>query len=271
MDFTFGTMGNHQDASFDPESFERVFWQACFDAGEAKTQDEYVIRSYAQEALEILAQTSEVFTTPQLIKSATDVLRAHGLQSAARLFEKHYLSSSPSMPSSYGSSEIPSTPPIASVPASSASGMAGEPYTPRRRRLNEERKAITHKFQLGTLEGYLTVGLYDDGQPGEIFLNMNKDGSMVSGLMDAVATSISIGLQYGVPLKILVKKFINMSFEPAGTTQNPNIPEVKSVMDYVGRWLALKFLTPEDRQSVGLYATEDASRQSSFIDHVSRI
>ena len=129
------------------------------------------------------------------------------------------------------------------------------PNAPRRHRLNEERKAITHKFQIGTHEGYLTVGLYDDTrQPGEIFLRMSKEGSVMSGLVDAFATSISIGLQYGVPLKVFVNKFASMRFEPSGATQNPNIPTAKSIVDYVFRWLALKFLTPEERQTVGIYA-----------------
>jgi len=126
----------------------------------------------------------------------------------------------------------------------------------RRQRLNEERKAITHKFQVGKYEGYITVGLYDDTrQPGEIFLTMNKEGSMMSGLVDAFATSISIGLQYGVPLKVFVDKFSNMRFEPSGLTQNPNIPEAKSIVDYVFRWLAMKFLTPEERQSLAMFDT----------------
>jgi len=123
----------------------------------------------------------------------------------------------------------------------------------RRHRLNEERKAITHKFQVGKHEGYITVGLYDDTrQPGEIFITMSKEGSMMSGLVDAFATSISIGLQYGVPLKIFVYKFVHMRFEPSGVTENPNIPEAKSIVDYVFRWLSIKFLTPEERQSITL-------------------
>jgi ribonucleoside-diphosphate reductase alpha chain len=154
---------------------------------------------------------------------------------------------------------------------------AGENYVPRRRRLNEERKAVTHKFQVGAYEGYLIVGLYDDGQPGEIFLRMNKEGSMLSGMMDSFATAISIGLQYGVPLKVLVKKFAGVHFEPNGPTQNPNIPHARSIMDYVFRWLAVKFLTPEERQTVlGLHDDQgmetldvsnvDGARQSRLID-----
>lgn len=145
---------------------------------------------------------------------------------------------------------MPQAPPHVPPPAPGAEPRA------RRHRLNEERKAITHKFQVGKYEGYITVGLYDDTrQPGEIFITMSKEGSMMSGLADAFATSISIGLQYGVPLKVFVNKFSNMRFEPSGVTQNPNIPDAKSIVDYVFRWLALKFLTPEERQSIGMYDT----------------
>ncbi len=128
----------------------------------------------------------------------------------------------------------------------------GETYTARRRRLPEERKALTHKFQVGDQEGYLTVGLYDDGQPGEIFLKMSKEGTELSGFMDAFATAISIGLQYGVPLKVLANKFTDTRFAPNGPTKNMNIPEASSVMDYIFRYLALKFLTPEERQAIGM-------------------
>jgi ribonucleoside-diphosphate reductase alpha chain len=129
----------------------------------------------------------------------------------------------------------------------------GEAFVPRRRRLADERKAITHKFQIGPCEGYITVGLYEDGQPGEIFITLSKDGAQNGGLVDSFATAISLGLQYGVPLKVLVNKFVHARYEPSGATQNPNIPNAKSVVDYIFRWLALKFLTPEERQSVGLY------------------
>lgn len=131
--------------------------------------------------------------------------------------------------------------------------ISGDAFVPRRRRLADERKAITHKFQIGACEGYLTVGLYEDGQPGEIFITLNKEGSAIAGLIDSFATAISIGLQYGVPLKVLCNKFIHARYEPSGPTQNPNIPQTKSIVDYVFRWLALKFLAPEERQSIGMY------------------
>jgi ribonucleoside-diphosphate reductase alpha chain len=121
--------------------------------------------------------------------------------------------------------------------------------------LSDERKAITHKFQIGTsCEGYITVGLYEDGQPGEIFVVLSKEGAEISGLVDSFATAISIGLQYGVPLKVLVNKYIHAKYEPSGPTQNPNIPHAKSLVDYIFRWLALKFLTPEERHAIGIHA-----------------
>jgi ribonucleoside-diphosphate reductase alpha chain len=108
--------------------------------------------------------------------------------------------------------------------------------------LADERQSITHKFSVDGHEGYVTVGVYEDGKPGEIFITMAKSGSVVSGLMDSFATSISIALQYGVPLQALVKKFVHSRFEPSGRTNNPQIPMAKSVMDYLFRWLALKFI-----------------------------
>ncbi len=125
-------------------------------------------------------------------------------------------------------------------------------YRPLRRRLFDERKSITHKFGIASHEGYITVGLYDDGTPGEIFIRMSKGGSVVSGLMDAFATSTSIALQYGVPLKVLVNKFVHVRFEPSGFTSNPNIRIAKSIVDYIFRWLAIKFLSPEEQRSLGV-------------------
>jgi ribonucleoside-diphosphate reductase alpha chain len=116
---------------------------------------------------------------------------------------------------------------------------------PVRRKLEDERSAVTHKFSIAGHEGYLTVGLYSDAQPGEIFLRMAKEGSTVSGLMDTIATMTSIALQYGVPLKALVDKFSHTRFEPAGFTNNREIPIAKSVMDYVFRYLGNRFLQGE--------------------------
>ncbi len=121
-----------------------------------------------------------------------------------------------------------------------------------RRRLPDERHAITHKFSINGHEGFLTVGLYEDGQPGEIFLLMAKEGSTISGLMDSFAQAVSVALQYGVPLQILVDKFTHSRFEPSGFTKNPEIPMAKSVMDYIFRWLASKFLSPEAQEVAGV-------------------
>lgn len=117
----------------------------------------------------------------------------------------------------------------------------------RRRRLPEERVALTHKFSLAGHEGYLTVGLFEDGTPGELFCTMAKEGSTISGLMDVFATAISLSLQYGVPLKVLVEKFSHTRFEPSGFTKNAKIPMASSVCDYIFRWMGLKFLKEGDR------------------------
>jgi ribonucleoside-diphosphate reductase alpha chain len=115
----------------------------------------------------------------------------------------------------------------------------------KRRKLPAERNSVTHKFSVGGHEGYITVGMYQDGQPGEIFIKMAKEGSTLSGIMDAFALSVSISLQYGVPLRALVDKFVNSRFEPSGFTGNPKIRYAKSVVDYIGRWLGGKFISPD--------------------------
>jgi ribonucleoside-diphosphate reductase alpha chain len=132
---------------------------------------------------------------------------------------------------------------------------------PRRKRLPDERRAFTHKFSIAGHEGYITVGLYDDGNPGEIFITMAKEGSTVSGLMDSFATAISLSLQYGVPLKTLVEKFIHMRFEPSGFTNNPDIPMARSIMDYIFRWMGKKFLPP-DQQPEGLTVTREENGET---------
>ena len=116
-----------------------------------------------------------------------------------------------------------------------------------RRRLPDERRAVTHKFSISGHEGYITVGLYEDGTPGEVFITMSKEGSTISGLMDGFATAISLALQYGVPLKVLVDKFSHMRFEPSGFTTNKEVPIAKSVLDYIFRWMGLKFLPRDDQ------------------------
>ncbi len=115
----------------------------------------------------------------------------------------------------------------------------------KRRKLPSERQSITHKFSVGGHEGYITVGMYEDGNPGEIFIKMAKEGSTLSGFMDGFALSVSIGLQYGVPLKALVDKFVNTRFEPSGYTGHKAIPYAKSVLDYIGRWLGGRFISAD--------------------------
>ncbi|MEA2636243.1 MAG: ribonucleoside-diphosphate reductase alpha chain [Chloroflexota bacterium] len=134
--------------------------------------------------------------------------------------------------------------------------VATEPPHAVRRKLPDERRAITHKFDIQGHEGYITVGIYQDGQPGEIFLVMSKEGSTISGLMDAFATSISLALQYGVPLEVLVKKFAHTRFEPSGFTKNPEIPIAKSITDYIFRWLASKFLSGTQQEAIGIVRRE---------------
>jgi len=123
---------------------------------------------------------------------------------------------------------------------------AVEPARPLRRRLPDERQAITHKFSIAGHDGYITVGLFENGDPGEIFVTMAKEGSTISGLMDSFATSVSIALQYGVPLPVLVTKFSHSRYEPQGITNNPTIRFAKSITDYIFRWLGQKFLRPEE-------------------------
>jgi len=126
-------------------------------------------------------------------------------------------------------------------------------FAPVRRRLPDEREAITHKFDIaGGHEGYITAGMFEDGSLGEIFLVMAKEGSVVSGLMDSFATAISIALQYGVPVEALVKKFTNAKFDPSGFTNNPQIPFAKSIVDYIFRWIGLKFLSPQQLRELGV-------------------
>ena len=133
---------------------------------------------------------------------------------------------------------------------------AAQAVAPQRRRLPDEREAITHKFEIAGHQGYITVGMYEDRNPGELFIVMAKEGSTVSGLMDAFATAISLALQYGVPLKVLVDKFSHMRFEPSGFTKNPEIPMAKSVMDYIFRWLGSKFLNEDEKAQIGLIHRE---------------
>jgi len=139
-------------------------------------------------------------------------------------------------------------------------------YRPVRRKLEDDRASVTHKFSIAGHEGYVTVGLYPDGTPGEVFIRMAKEGSTIAGIMDSFATSISYCLQYGVPLKFLVAKFGLVRCEPMGWTGNPQIPFAKSIPDYIFRWMGLKFLGPEYAENEAgappaLRVTEDTQQE----------
>src|ERR1051326_6647440 len=130
---------------------------------------------------------------------------------------------------------------------------------PRRRKLPDERRAITHKFDIAGHEGYITVGLYEDGMPGELFIVMAKEGSTISGFADAFAQAIGYALQHGVPLQDLVDKFSHVRFEPSGMTRNPDVRFAKSIVDYIFRWMAAKFLSPEAQFRAGVNNREEVT------------
>ncbi len=132
-----------------------------------------------------------------------------------------------------------------------------------RRRLPDVRNAMVHHFSVGGQEGYLTVGLYEDGVPGEVFIRMAKEGSTVSGLMDCFATAVSLALQFGVPLSVLCRKFSHTRFEPSGWSGVKEIGYAKSLLDYIFRWIAIKFLPKED------LAVADVSASSEGCNDVS--
>ena len=111
-----------------------------------------------------------------------------------------------------------------------------------RRRLPPERPSVTHRFVVGGYEGFFTVGMYEDGKPGEMFVHVSKEGSTVSGLLDCLAVSVSLGLQHGIPIEKYVEKFSSVRFEPMGRTENPGIPEAESIVDYIFRWIGKKFI-----------------------------
>jgi ribonucleoside-diphosphate reductase alpha chain len=143
--------------------------------------------------------------------------------------------------------------------AAAGQGVSAADVAPRRRKLPDERQAITHKFDIAGHEGYITVGLYEDGMPGELFIVMAKEGSTISGFADAFAQAISYALQYGVPLQDLVDKFSHVRFEPSGMTRNPDVRFAKSIVDYIFRWMAAKFLSPEAQFRAGVNNREEVT------------
>jgi ribonucleoside-diphosphate reductase alpha chain len=132
-----------------------------------------------------------------------------------------------------------------------------------REKMPAERASVTHKFSIGGHEGYITVGMYEDGRPGEIFIKMSKEGSTLSGIMDGLALTVSIGLQYGVPLKVYVDKLLNTRFEPSGITANPKIRFVSSVLDYIARWLGGRFISADYLKLNGGAAQDGAGTVAS--------
>src|ERR1051326_7116021 len=137
-----------------------------------------------------------------------------------------------------------------------------------RRKLPDERESITHKFSIGGHEGYITVGKYEDGAPGEIFITMAKEGSTISGLMDSFATMTSLALQHGVPLQLLVDKFTHTRFEPSGFTKNPEIPMAKSIMDYIFKWLAIKSLSRDSQEQAGVIKRDEPTPPPAPVPNV---
>src|SRR5256886_12858471 len=143
-----------------------------------------------------------------------------------------------------------------------ASAPTSDEARPQRRRMPQERMSITHKFSIAGHEGYIQAGMYEDGTVGEIFLtDIGKEGSTLRGMMNAFATSISIALQYGVPLETLVRKFSYMRFDPEGITNNPEIPFAKSMPDYIMRWLASRFLDVDTHEQLGILTPEVRARK----------
>jgi ribonucleoside-diphosphate reductase alpha chain len=143
-----------------------------------------------------------------------------------------------------------------------------EDGNPRRRELPDTRESKTHKFKIEGHTGYITVGLYEDGSPAEVFISMAKQGSTIYGMMESFGRSISYALQYGVPLSDLVRNFSHMRFEPSGMTTNPEIPFAQSVVDYLFRWLASQFLSTEEVEELGILTPEVKQRLVDRLDSV---
>jgi ribonucleoside-diphosphate reductase alpha chain len=142
---------------------------------------------------------------------------------------------------------------------------------PRRERLPDTRKSVTHKFSISGHEGYITVGLYDDGRPGELFITMAKEGSTIGGLMDCFGTAVSMSLQYGVPLEVYVNKFSHTRFEPMGHTKNPDIRIAKSIVDYIFRWLGIEFLPGYREATIGQPGNEEAADKAADSEPETRL
>jgi ribonucleoside-diphosphate reductase alpha chain len=139
-------------------------------------------------------------------------------------------------------------------------GATGVVPHPQRRRLPDDRTEVGRKFKVGEYEGYIHVGLFEDGTPGDIFVDIAKEGTTLAGLMNSFMISVSLGLQYGVPLEVYVSKFSHMRFEPSGLTNDPDIRAAKSIVDYIFRWMGKKFLSAEQQEEAGILTPEVKAR-----------
>lgn len=225
---------------FDPARFERSIRAAFAAAGIADVHGEPMILHVVDEAIARLSIAAN--GTPnalELQQIAHSVMVDSNLSMVASAYVRQ-TGEDPNAAKSFG----------VALTEEQKNGRRVGPPLAARRRLPDERQSITHKFQIGSNKGYITVGLYADGSPGEIFVSMSKQGSTMSGLLDALATSVSIGLQYGIPLRSLVEKFSHVHFDPSGFTENQNIRYAKSVVDYIFRWLGTKFPEAMNRQEV---------------------
>jgi ribonucleoside-diphosphate reductase alpha chain len=153
--------------------------------------------------------------------------------------------------------------PLSSKSDASAGTLLGKP---RRRRLPDDRTEIGRKFRVGEYEGYIHVGLFEDGTPGDIFVDIAKEGTTLAGLMNSFMISVSLGLQYGVPLEVYVSKYAHMRFEPSGMTNDPDIRVAKSLVDYIFRWMGKKFLDPDTQLELGILSPEVKRRLAEAND-----
>lgn len=153
--------------------------------------------------------------------------------------------------------------------SSSPKKKQGPPAPPPRSKLPDVREGITHRFQIGfgdeAVVGYLTVNWYPNGKPGEVFLTISKEGSALSGILDGWAVMVSLGLQHGFPLSTIIQKYLYTRFEPNGMTTNPDIPVATSILDYVARWLGMRFLTNEEREYAGFPSQEVVTSQQELL------
>lgn len=245
---------------FNPGRLERSIRTAFSTAGFAGEKDEPLILHVADEVIAKLTISFDGHLIPDALE-LRDLTYAVLLDNNLPLVAKSYVSVTEAGAPQQSAMAV-NQPKRRTAPK-----LHGPPLAVRRR-LPDERNSITHKFQIGSQKGYITVGLYEDGSPGEIFISMSKDGSTMSGLLDALATSVSIGLQFGVPLRTLVEKFSHVHFDPSGFTENPNIRYAKSVVDYIFRWLATKF--PDAMaQRATVDEGDEANQESATLDFVS--